>query len=149
MHFCGVRLGNEGKLTGAHVLYVSALMIGICATAPMTGTRSLAFMGQAPVPLSSHRPAKDQFLHLSGDIRTKNYKGTLVIVFQLIFQSTSVSSPSSLTSIAYDLQYFSPSTFTMAPPASLPTKPLGKTGRQVPALGFGMMGLSAAYGPFG
>ncbi|KAK7744104.1 hypothetical protein SLS53_003625 [Cytospora paraplurivora] len=29
----------------------------------------------------------------------------------------------------------------MAPPASLPTKPLGKTGRQVPALGFGMMGL--------
>jgi aryl-alcohol dehydrogenase-like predicted oxidoreductase len=37
----------------------------------------------------------------------------------------------------------------MAPPASLPTKPLGKTGRQVPALGFGMMGLSTAYGPFG
>ncbi|KAI0190614.1 NADP-dependent oxidoreductase domain-containing protein [Xylaria flabelliformis] len=38
----------------------------------------------------------------------------------------------------------------MAPPASLPTKPLGKTGRQVPALGFGMMGLSTSvYGPFG
>ncbi|KAK3317135.1 NADP-dependent oxidoreductase domain-containing protein [Cercophora scortea] len=37
----------------------------------------------------------------------------------------------------------------MAPPASLPTKPLGKTRRQIPALGFGMMGLSAAYGPFG
>ncbi|EUC26963.1 hypothetical protein COCCADRAFT_10294 [Bipolaris zeicola 26-R-13] len=37
----------------------------------------------------------------------------------------------------------------MVPPASLPTKPLGKTGRQVPALGFGMMGLSMAYGPTG
>ncbi|TDZ41564.1 Aldo-keto reductase yakc [Colletotrichum trifolii] len=37
----------------------------------------------------------------------------------------------------------------MAPPTSLPTKTLGKTGRQVPALGFGLMGLSAAYGPFG
>ncbi|KAI1880117.1 hypothetical protein JX265_001738 [Neoarthrinium moseri] len=37
----------------------------------------------------------------------------------------------------------------MAPPASLTTKPLGKTGRHVPALGFGMMGLSTAYGPFG
>ncbi|KAF4339307.1 alcohol dehydrogenase [Fusarium beomiforme] len=37
----------------------------------------------------------------------------------------------------------------MAPPASLPTRPLGRTGRQIPALGFGMMGLSIAYGPFG
>ncbi|KAI8239812.1 Aldo-keto reductase yakc [Colletotrichum sp. SAR 10_98] len=37
----------------------------------------------------------------------------------------------------------------MAPPTSLPTKPLGKTGRQIPALGFGMMGLSTAYGPVG
>ncbi|CVK90695.1 related to pyridoxine 4-dehydrogenase [Fusarium proliferatum] len=35
----------------------------------------------------------------------------------------------------------------MAPPASLPTKPLSKTGRQIPALGFGLMGLSAVYGP--
>lgn len=37
----------------------------------------------------------------------------------------------------------------MAPPASLPTKTLGKTGRQIPALGFGMMGLSIAYGEGG
>ncbi|KAF5535887.1 alcohol dehydrogenase [Fusarium mexicanum] len=35
----------------------------------------------------------------------------------------------------------------MAPPTSLPTKPLSKTGRQIPALGFGLMGLSAVYGP--
>lgn len=35
----------------------------------------------------------------------------------------------------------------MAPPASLPTKPLSRTGRQIPALGFGLMGLSAVYGP--
>ncbi|KAM7211466.1 NADP-dependent oxidoreductase domain containing protein [Rhypophila decipiens] len=37
----------------------------------------------------------------------------------------------------------------MAPPASLRTKPLGKTGRQVPALGLGLLSLSAAYGPTG
>jgi aryl-alcohol dehydrogenase-like predicted oxidoreductase len=37
----------------------------------------------------------------------------------------------------------------MAPPATLPTKPLGKTGRQIPALGFGMMGLATSYGPVG
>ncbi|KAI1009545.1 hypothetical protein LB504_003107 [Fusarium proliferatum] len=35
----------------------------------------------------------------------------------------------------------------MAPPASLPAKPLSRTGRQIPALGFGLMGLSAVYGP--
>ncbi|KAG5770407.1 hypothetical protein H9Q72_002721 [Fusarium xylarioides] len=35
----------------------------------------------------------------------------------------------------------------MAPPTSLPTKPFSKTGRQIPALGFGLMGLSAVYGP--
>ncbi|KAK5655270.1 hypothetical protein OQA88_5837 [Cercophora sp. LCS_1] len=31
-------------------------------------------------------------------------------------------------------------------PPSLPTRPLGRTGLQIPALGFGLMGLSTAYG---
>ncbi|KAI1373878.1 Aldo/keto reductase-like protein [Hypoxylon crocopeplum] len=34
----------------------------------------------------------------------------------------------------------------MAPPRQLPTRQLGKDGPQVPSLGFGMMGLSVAYG---
>ncbi|KAK3377346.1 Aldo/keto reductase-like protein [Lasiosphaeria ovina] len=37
----------------------------------------------------------------------------------------------------------------MAPPASLPTVKLGKTNREIPKLGFGMMGLSLAYGSVG
>ncbi|KAM7196884.1 Aldo-keto reductase yakc [Naviculisporaceae sp. PSN 640] len=35
----------------------------------------------------------------------------------------------------------------MAPPTTLPTRALGKTGRQITSVGFGMMGLSIAYGP--
>jgi len=34
----------------------------------------------------------------------------------------------------------------MAPPASLPTRPLGKNGPHVPRLGLGLMGISVAYG---
>ncbi|KAK7425704.1 hypothetical protein QQZ08_007803 [Neonectria magnoliae] len=34
----------------------------------------------------------------------------------------------------------------MAPPGKLPTRPLGKDGPLVPALGFGLMGLSVSYG---
>ena len=34
----------------------------------------------------------------------------------------------------------------MAPPASLPTRKLGKTNVDIPVIGFGMMGLSIAYG---
>ncbi|KAI4864677.1 Aldo/keto reductase-like protein [Hypoxylon rubiginosum] len=34
----------------------------------------------------------------------------------------------------------------MAPPRQLPTRQLGKAGPQVPSIGFGMMGLSVAYG---
>lgn len=37
----------------------------------------------------------------------------------------------------------------MAPPVTLPTRELGKTGRRIPAIGFGQMGLSIAYGPGG
>jgi len=36
---------------------------------------------------------------------------------------------------------------TMAPSTTLPTRTLGKTGRHIPAIGFGLMGLSIAYGP--
>ncbi|KAK3385616.1 Aldo/keto reductase-like protein [Podospora didyma] len=37
----------------------------------------------------------------------------------------------------------------MAPTASLPTRKLGKTGREISALGLGLMGLSIAYGSVG
>ncbi|OLN95812.1 Aldo-keto reductase yakc [NADP(+)] 1 [Colletotrichum chlorophyti] len=37
----------------------------------------------------------------------------------------------------------------MAPPASLPTRRLGKDGPEIPALGVGLMGLSVAYGQTG
>jgi len=37
----------------------------------------------------------------------------------------------------------------MAPPAQLPTRKLGKNGPKIPALGFGLMGLSGTYGPAG
>ncbi|KAI2611133.1 Aldo/keto reductase-like protein [Hypoxylon fragiforme] len=37
----------------------------------------------------------------------------------------------------------------MSPPRTLPTKPLGKSGPQVPRLGFGLMGMSVAYGTVG
>ncbi len=34
----------------------------------------------------------------------------------------------------------------MTPPASLPTRKLGKDGPEVTAIGFGLMGLSVGYG---
>lgn len=34
----------------------------------------------------------------------------------------------------------------MAPPAQLPLRQLAKNGPKIPAIGFGMMGLSVAYG---
>ncbi len=37
----------------------------------------------------------------------------------------------------------------MAPPSTLPTRRLGKDGSLIPALGFGLMGLSVAYGSGG
>ncbi|KAK3935160.1 NADP-dependent oxidoreductase domain-containing protein [Diplogelasinospora grovesii] len=37
----------------------------------------------------------------------------------------------------------------MAPPAQLPTRKLGKNGPHIPAVGFGLMGLSVAYGSVG
>ncbi|KAK3374644.1 NADP-dependent oxidoreductase domain-containing protein [Podospora didyma] len=37
----------------------------------------------------------------------------------------------------------------MAPPMQLPTRKLGKNGPQIPAIGFGLMGLSVAYGSVG
>lgn len=37
----------------------------------------------------------------------------------------------------------------MAPPVTLPTRKLGKTGAEIPAIGFGLMGLSTAYGSVG
>jgi len=33
------------------------------------------------------------------------------------------------------------------PQAKLPTRKLGKTGVDIPAMGFGLMGMSTAYGP--
>ncbi|KAH8898431.1 Aldo/keto reductase-like protein [Thozetella sp. PMI_491] len=37
----------------------------------------------------------------------------------------------------------------MAPPATIPTRRLGKDGPQIPAIGFGLMGLGSAYGTAG
>ncbi|KAK0609768.1 NADP-dependent oxidoreductase domain-containing protein [Bombardia bombarda] len=37
----------------------------------------------------------------------------------------------------------------MTPPATLPTRKLGKSGPSIPAIGFGLMGLSTAYGAVG
>jgi len=37
----------------------------------------------------------------------------------------------------------------MAPPVTLPTRRLGKDGPEITALGFGLMGLSTAYGSVG
>lgn len=37
----------------------------------------------------------------------------------------------------------------MSPPTNLPTRTLGNTGRQIPAIGLGLMGLSTAYGKVG
>ncbi|KAM7217092.1 Aldo-keto reductase yakc [Rhypophila decipiens] len=37
----------------------------------------------------------------------------------------------------------------MAPPTTLPTRTLGTTGRKITSIGFGLMGLSAGYGPVG
>lgn len=34
----------------------------------------------------------------------------------------------------------------MAPPVQLPTRRLGRDGPAIPAIGFGLMGLSTAYG---
>jgi hypothetical protein len=37
----------------------------------------------------------------------------------------------------------------MAPPVQLPTRRLGKDGPEITAIGFGLMGLSTAYGTVG
>jgi hypothetical protein len=37
----------------------------------------------------------------------------------------------------------------MAPPVKLPTRKLGKDGPEISAIGFGLMGLSTAYGSVG
>jgi aryl-alcohol dehydrogenase-like predicted oxidoreductase len=37
----------------------------------------------------------------------------------------------------------------MAPPVKLPTRRLGRDGPEIPAIGFGLMGLSMAYGAVG
>lgn len=41
---------------------------------------------------------------------------------------------------------FTYSTNTMAPPAQLPLRQLGKNGPKIPAVGFGLMGISIGYG---
>jgi aryl-alcohol dehydrogenase-like predicted oxidoreductase len=37
----------------------------------------------------------------------------------------------------------------MAPPVKLPTRKLGRNGPEITAVGFGLMGLSTAYGSVG
>lgn len=37
----------------------------------------------------------------------------------------------------------------MAPPAKLPTRRLGKNGPEITAIGFGLVGMSTAYGSVG
>jgi hypothetical protein len=41
------------------------------------------------------------------------------------------------------------STANMAPPVKLPTRKLGKDSPEISAIGFGLMGLSTAYGTVG